>query len=104
MRLSHETLKRRFQRAAIALLLVYASVTAAVDLFHNHPDLVERDDCPACVWHQISQEHRLEIGAAEQLVIQLAAVTCYLPPAREAERPADPENITSAPIRAPPSC
>lgn len=94
---------RTIRLTAIGLLIVYSAVTAAVDLCHNHTDLVERDDCPACVWYQFSQDNRQEIPIAEQVVAGFSAVTLILPPPLESEFHADCDHISSHPIRAPPA-
>jgi len=99
----HARFIRAIKLTAIGLLIVYSPVTAAVDLFHNHTDLVERDDCPACVWYQLSQEKRQEIPIAEQVVAGLRDVTLIHPLPLESEFHAECDQISSRPIRAPPA-
>ncbi len=99
----HARFIRAIKLTAIGLLIVYCPVTAAVDLFHNHTDLIERDDCLACVWHQLSQEKRQEIPVAEQVVAGLSDVTLILPLPLESEFHAECDHISSCPIRAPPA-
>ena len=97
---------KRFIKAikltAIGLLVVYPPVTASVDLFHNHTDLVERDDCPACVWYQFSQDNPQEMPIAEQVVAGFSAITLILPLPIESEFHAKCDHISCCSVRAPP--
>ena len=94
---------RGFWLTAVSLIVLYTFVTTEADLFHNHNDLVERDDCPACLWHQLSQDTDQGPSPAEQIVAAFS-VTTLLPPSTDARMPAAGEAAQHQPIRAPPYC
>jgi len=58
---------RIVQAIAVLLLLLYGSISTLADLFHTHHDLTQRDDCPACIWQQMSQEPLPDDGLTTQV-------------------------------------
>ena len=90
------------QAVAVCLLVIFISVTTLADLFHNHEGMGKRPDCPACLWHQISQEADDGPTAAE-LITSSPIVTNETPQLRDGLHPVTCDISTGIPIRAPPA-
>lgn len=102
MRTSHHRYPAWIQAIAVCLLVVYLSVTAFANLFHNHKSLEKRPDCPACLWHQMSQEAEDGPNAAEQIASGLT-VTDETPHHHVGLHWITCDLSVGTPIRAPPS-
>lgn len=94
--------KRKIYIVAVGLLIIYGSITTVVDLLHNHNDLTVRDDCPACVWLQMSQDSNPGASPAEQITSDLIVVA-LLPPPSEVCILHSCDASTHQQIRAPPT-
>lgn len=94
--------ERKIRLVAVGLLIIYGSITTAVDLLHNHNDLAVRDDCPACVWLQMSQDSDPGASPAEQITSDFIVVA-LLPPPSEVGTPHSRDASTHQQIRAPPT-
>ncbi len=68
---------------AVSLVVIYGSVSTLVHLFHNHHDLVQRDDCPACLWQQMSQDSHPDDGLANQIETPLMVVALLQTPLQD---------------------
>ncbi len=87
---------------AVSLLVCYTSITTLADLFHNHHDLVQRDDCPACLWAQMSQDYHPDDTLTTQTLI-LTMVVGHLPAPLESTIIVSGDFITGTQPRAPPT-
>lgn len=94
--------ERKIRLVAVGLLIIYGSITTAVDLLHNHSNLTERTDCPACVWLQMSQDSDPGASPAEQITSDLIVVA-LLPPPSEVCILHSCDASTHQQIRAPPT-
>lgn len=99
VRIKHSSL---FQVVAIGLLVTYGSITTAINLLHNHKDLVEKANCPACIWLQMNQDSDPEVSPADE-VIPAFEVIAYLPPPLEASISLSCDVSCFHLIRAPPA-
>jgi len=90
------------QMVAVGLLIIYGSITAAVDLLHNHNDLVERSDCPACLWLQMSQDSDPDVSPTNQVISDFNVIA-FLPPPLEAGIFHSHDVSSHHQIRAPPT-
>ncbi len=87
---------------AVSLLIVFLSVTTFADLFHTHKDLEKRLDCPACLWHQMSQDADAGPSATE-LIASSLILTTETPLLHDGRVRVACDISTGTPIRAPPS-
>ena len=92
---------RTVQLIAVLLLLLYGSISTIADLFHNHHDLAQRDDCPACIWQQMSQEPLPDDGLAARFE-PLCTVVALLQAPREERTAAGCDLTDGIQPRAPP--
>jgi hypothetical protein len=92
----------RFQTVAAGLLIIFISVTTFANLFHNHRSLEQRPDCPACLWHQMSQEADDSPTAAELVASGLTS-TDETPRLHDGLRLIASDVPAGTPIRAPPA-
>lgn len=93
---------RLIQSAAIGLIITYGSISVAVDLLHNHNDLTTRSDCPACLWHQISQDSDPDTSLADNVSIGFDVIS-YLSPFTDAGILESRDTSPRPAIRAPPA-
>jgi len=91
-----------FQAVAAGLLIVFISVTTFADLFHHHRSFEQRSDCPACLWHQMSQDAEDGPNAAE-LVTSCLSLTDELLWLCDGLHFCTSEISLGTPIRAPPT-
>ncbi len=94
---------RKFCFTAVALLVVYVAVTTTVDLFHNHSDMVERADCPACLWLQMSQDSDPDTSPTDQIISSFDVVSFLSPPLEEVGILHNRDASNHKQIRAPPT-